>query len=177
MALHLVQDSTLRRVLDFLGLRGIVQHEYESTILSTIEVAKLPSPIQVRIVTGTLIPGVDLVQVPQDETWEPILFFAEITQSAGAVVPRYTLNALQSGFFFDLESTYATQTLSGSHVLSFTAGLNETTSVYCDFSHGVLLAPGTSIQYLNQGGNGTIVMNNQAFLMYRRLGERLVSQT
>lgn len=171
----LIQDDIIRRALDFFGLRGVVSHEYDPTIRPVAVVANLEQPAFVQLIGGTGLSGVDLMIVPPNETWKPILFAGTITQTAGATAPRYILNALQAGAYnFNLRASFSTPTLAASEVLAFTAELNVATKFFCNFGNDILLPGGTSLQYVQTGGNGVIVANSQSFLMFRRLGERLV---
>lgn len=171
-----IQDDIIRRALDFFGLRGVVPHDYEATVLPVSVIGNLEQPAIVRIVSGPLVSGTDLMIVPPGETWKPLLFAGLITQTAGTTSPRYRLNALQvAGYNFDLRATFASLTTSSTEVLAFSAGLNQQTRFYCDFGNDVLMPEGMSLQFIQTGGDGVIVASNQTFLMYRRLGERLVN--
>lgn len=176
--IHTIQDQPFKRSLDYLGLRGVVPHDYESTVLPTLSVGNMGQQTTFERPVN-FNPTLDLWLVPQGETWRPYVLTGILTQAAGVTAARWILQFLTGGgalfaimhlpAFFSQAATF-----SAGPVLGFTAPLNTSTNFHLIFPPGLLMPSGSRIQISATPGDGTLSIDQQAMLVYNRLGERLV---
>jgi hypothetical protein len=165
-------DQILRRVLDYLGLRGVVQHEYEQTVVPTLMIGDLSQTVLVREALNIPV-GNAIFTVPAGETWEIVALGGISNQTIGAVAFRWSLtwNDVNTGrnflvpFWQEVDNT--------GEVLSITHTLNTNKRWSARPIKQMLVAEGYQLQQVGLAGDGTRTMAN-GWVMYRKFGERLV---
>lgn len=178
MSLFQIQDDIIRRALDYFGLRGVVSHGYESTVIPTVSIGDLSAPLIAQRSVGNT-PATDLWLVPQNESWRPILLMTTLVQAAGTTAARWKvlyLSASGASFFsMSLPSLWSNvAAFSVGEALLFTAALNTGTDVVTRFPDRFLMGPGSRIQITAAPGDGVITADAQSLLVYQRIGERMV---
>lgn len=170
----LIQDDIIRRCLNFFGLRGVVQHNYENTILPTVSIGDLSQPTKISQVNlGPFAGSVPLFTVPTGETWRLIMAQLILTQSGGTVIVSYGLEMLtNSGIFFEFPQWPLVSGVAPTVRRDMT--LNGTAQGFYQFPPNTLMGAGSSLIPVFHSGDG--LKNQQCFLMYQILGENLIAE-
>jgi hypothetical protein len=177
--LHLIQDDIIRRALDFFGLRGVIPHQYEATIVPVLVVGETGSPLILQRPTPPLNPLADIWLVPPGESWHPILLAGTLTQAAAVTTARWRLQFLSaSGASFGTQNLPALwdslATFSVGEATLFTPAINQQTNFTVRFPKDFTMGPGSRITFIAAPGDGVVTIEPQSFLMYQRVGERMV---
>src|SRR5262245_58316068 len=91
-----IQDDILRRCLDFFGLRGVVPHDYESTILPTVNIGNLGQPTKYQLSVGTSVNS-PWGAVPAGKCWRPLVATGSVVQAGGTVAIVYGISVALNG--------------------------------------------------------------------------------
>ena len=169
--LHTVQDDSLKRVLDFLGLRGVVIHDYESTVLPVILVGDVGQPTEYRDPLTVNGPGLDNWIVDAGETWRPIILAGTLIQSAGAVGPiwgwDWLTGASPTFTRVPLPAIWGTIALRpAAETLTFTPAVNSTTNFIIRFPREMLMGSGSRIQWSSGPGDGALSIGSAKLLLH-----------
>lgn len=173
MSLIQVQDDIFRRVLDFLGLRGVVPHGYESTVLPVLHVGNMGQRTIVKRATPFVPSGNAIFTVPAGETWRVLAISGNSAQTGGTVAHRFGMqwNEQTTGetFLLPIYSQIDTRPES----LTVTATLNASIN-WCTWIRQEFLVPaGWQLREILYAGDGSVTMQT-CFIQFQRLGERLV---
>jgi len=166
-----IQDDVIKRAIDFFGLRGVIPHDYESTIVPTVNVGNLGQRT-LSIFTSGLMGATQFGPVPAGKTWRPIVLTARFTQAGGAVALVFAWNA--GGIlvpFFPAQTGVGTTT---SLILRRGATLNTVNDTTLMFPSDLLVSEGLTIQPQVDAGDGALSWNGT--LLVQELGEVLVSR-
>lgn len=174
-----IQDDILRRCLDFFGLRGVVTHSYEQTVLPTVNIGDLGQPTRLIRSTNTSINS-PWGAVPLNKSWRPIYAAGQITQAAGAAARVYAIgwqwNAIQQGLF----PFWAAQSTVGNtvgEIITRLMVLNTTDNFVVKFPPNFILPAGAIIDLIGLAGDGTTSIVLGAQLLVHEFGENLILQS
>lgn len=178
MGNFLISDQQFKRVLDFLGLRGIVQHDYVSTIIPTIQVGTMPDPTEFANSGGSaIVIGQPFFSVPSGETWAPVMFTGTIAQVAGTIAPQIAMQiSPMSGGGLLLCPCYSSQQ-SGGEVLNAVMTLNSSVRITVHFKEGLLMPSGSNLTAFAFAGDGTISLSAAGILVFRRYRDVITTQS
>lgn len=171
MSLHTIMDQQFKRVLDYLGLRGLVPHEYESTVLPVVVVGEMQQPSLIAEAIN-IAGGTAIFTVPAGESWEILAIGGLASQAAGTVAYRFGLHWYDSNSARSFQVPIFAESDSVGEVMSCTLTLNGTRRWLQRPSPKFIVGQGFQLAALNIAGDGTR-QNNFVWLMYRRHGERL----
>ncbi|MGH8755347.1 MAG: hypothetical protein ACREU0_05905 [Burkholderiales bacterium] len=173
-----IQDDILRRCLDFFGLRGVITHNYEQTVIPVVLIGDLGQPTRLILSNSTNINN-PWGAVPTGKCWRPLYIFAAITQAAGTVARTYGVgwqsNGIQQGQFVFYHSLNNGNNVQNENIQRQMV-LNTTDNVIVKFPPGFLLPSGAIIDFLALAGDGTTSIALGATLMVQELGENLIVQ-
>jgi len=174
-----IQDDIIRRALDFFGLRGVVTHEYQQTVIPVVVIGDLGQPQRLILSTSTNINS-PFGAVPTGRCWRPIYWFGSVTQAAGTVARTYAIgwqfNGLLRGQFpFYRSTSNGNDTLNENIQRQMT--LNTTDNFLVNFTPGILLPAGSILSILALAGDGTTTTPLGSTLVVEELGENLIQQS
>ena len=169
-----IQDEIIKRSLDFFGLRGTVEHDYEPTILPVVQIGDLGQ----RTVTMNSLASftVPFPNVPTGKVWRPVGFSGRITQAGGTVAPliAFTTGGLGNvGFIIPFFFAVSSAAGAVGPVLRTAFTLNTVNDVTIIFPPNLLIPAGFSFQPMLSAGDGTITQNS--ILVVHEIGEGLVA--
>lgn len=167
---EIINDERFLRILNALGLRGIVQHVYEPTVAPVLIAGEFAQQIFQQVGQQANPPGA-YTTVPKGETWELLLFSGGLQQAAGTVAPNYRLAMQQLGgvpsyypFFFHTAQELVVQA----------PALNTSSRFSCRFPVKTYLTEGMSLLFEIPVGDGTFSYVGSPVLVFRRFLERLL---
>jgi len=166
-----IQDDIIRRCLDFFGLRGPIDHEYEATVTPVVLVGDLSQPTIARRFAA-ITDGNPLVTVPDGECWELISLTASHTQAGGAVAAHLLLIAQLPEPINIYRFIGITDIAASVPSLRVITTLNATNFCTWNFPARTTVSSNTRIFTANYQGDGTLTMTG--VVVYRKLGERLL---
>lgn len=170
--LHQIQDDIIRRALDFLGLRGIVTHDYESTVLPIVSIGNLSQPTLARQFNA-VTDGAPIATVPVGESWRLHSIRMSHTQTAGAVQVQTILIAQLPGPTTLYSFPGITDVSTAQETLKLILTLNGSNNIDFKMRPETIVPPGCNIFLSNLQGDGTIT--SSGVIVYNRLGEGLLS--
>lgn len=173
MSLHQIEDQQFKVLLDYLGLRGVVQHAYESTIIPVISIGTLPHISEVIDSNANIAVGSSVYTVPARETWELIQWSGAIAQSGATIAPNLMVTTVGPSGADNLWHPYYRQG-GGTQQLSNIFTLNSVERFVVDFIKPMLLGSGCSLLFFPIAGDGTLNVQQNAQLLIRRYGENLM---
>lgn len=171
-----IQDDIIKRAIDFFGLRGVIPHDYEATVLPVVSIGNLGQ--RTIALQSTTDPAVPFANCPTGKVWRPIAFSGRITQAGGAVAVTiaFTIGGLGNvGLVLPFFSAPSGTASTNGVQLRQTFGLNTVNDVTLLFPPGLLIPAGSSFNGLLSAGNGTITLSSGSILLVHELGEGLVS--
>ena len=174
--LHQIQDEILKRVLDFFGLRGVVSHDYESTVLPVVSIGDLGQKT-VSLQSGNTLPTV-FTTVPVGKVWRPLMLAGRITQTGGvtAITLSVQVTGLSGpGFNIPFYTAPSGGPDTSGLQIRRTFALNTVNDILAVFPEGLLIPAGGTVLVGAIAGDGTISMSANSSLMVQELGEGLVS--
>jgi hypothetical protein len=171
-----IQDEIIKRAIDFFGLRGVLPHDYEATVLPIVSIGDLGQR------TLSLQSGASFTQpfplVPSGKVWRPIAFSGRVNQSGGvaAIVLQWTIQGLgnvgmQIPYFMSPSNA---SDLSGEQIKR-TFTLNIATDIFVRFHRDLLIPAGGTFAPILFAGDGTITLSTGSMLLVHELGEGLVA--
>ena len=165
-----VNDDIIRRALDFFGLRGIVQHEYESAVQPVVVVGDLEGPTIVQRFTN-IVDGSPFCTVPVGESWRLLSLHGLHTQSAAAVAVSTILVAQLPEPVNTHRFAGFTDVAASVEQLRLTFVLNQSNHFLYRFPPKTIIGPNTRVFFANFAGDGTITSTGA--VVFQRLGEKL----
>jgi hypothetical protein len=179
MTAQLIQDDIIRRCLDFFGLRGVVTHAYEQTVLPVVIIGDLGQPTRLILSNSTSINN-PWIPVPTGKCWRPLYASGQITQAAGTVARVYSIGWQNNGLlagnfpFFAAQSTVANTV---GEIIERLMVLNSTDNFVIKFPPGLILPAGSIVSAFALAGDGTTTIQLGASLVVQELGENLIAQS
>jgi hypothetical protein len=174
-----IQDDILRRCLDFFGLRGVVTHAYEETVLPVVLIGDLGQPTRLILSNNVSINN-PWIAVPTGKCWRPLYASGQITQAAGTVARVYSigwqLNSILAGNFpFFAATSNVANTVS--EIIERLMVLNTTDNFVVRFPPGLILPAGSILSLFALAGDGTTSIPLGASLVVQEIGENLIAQS
>jgi hypothetical protein len=174
--LHLIQDEIIKRALDFFGLRGVVQHGYEATVLPVIQIGDLGQrTLSLQSTTSVAAP---FANCPTGKVWRPIAFSGRITQTGGTVgiTLSFAIGGLgNSGLLLPFQSAPSGTADNNPPSLKKTFTLNTVNDVTIVFPQDLLIPAGNSLFGILAAGDGTITLSSGSPFLVHELGEGLLA--
>lgn len=166
-----IQDDIIRRALDFFGLRGVVPHEYEATVVPVTVIGDLDGPTIVQRFTN-VTDGSPFCTVPQGESWRLLSVHGLHTQSAATTAVQTILVAQVPEPVNTHRFAGFTDIAAAVEQLRITFGLNLTNHFLYRMPPKTIIGPNSRVFFANFQGDGTIT--STGVVVYQRLGEKLV---